>query len=362
MDEVSSPPTGADHAADRAVLREEELKVPGAGSGLELEYPARVVATDRLAHIPIVFWIVEALRPSTIVELGVGSGNSYFACVQAACRLGLDVRCVGVDQWVGDKGREFFQDVSNYNDLLYRGFSTLLQAPFEQAASGFADGTVDLLQIDAARSHDLLSDAFVSWLPKMSPRGIAVFHNVNLPDSEGVSRIWEEIGSRYPTLDFRYAEGLGIAYLGTGTPPASLAMLLGKAASGARSRVQAYFARLGTSMQQHFALRDSECGNTASDSQSLVFQAKLAHEMHARSGVEAALRAAQARVAEAAADRDRKVQILRQQMAVVRRLQRENQKVSEQVQHMYASTSWRLTAPLRVLASRIHDFRRRGRG
>jgi hypothetical protein len=53
-------------------------------------------------HIPFAFWIVDALRPSTIVELGTHAGNSYSAFAQAVATLHLPAACYAVDTWKGD--------------------------------------------------------------------------------------------------------------------------------------------------------------------------------------------------------------------------------------------------------------------
>src|SRR5678815_2668552 len=66
------------------------------GSGVELQYPARLVwPAPWVGHIPFAFWLVEALRPRIIVELGVHSGNSYCAFLQAAQSLALPAQCYG---------------------------------------------------------------------------------------------------------------------------------------------------------------------------------------------------------------------------------------------------------------------------
>src|SRR5437764_4408932 len=43
-----------------------------------------------LEHAPFAFWLIEALRPRILVELGTHGGYSYFAFCQAVERLKLD--------------------------------------------------------------------------------------------------------------------------------------------------------------------------------------------------------------------------------------------------------------------------------
>ena len=55
-----------------------------------------------IEHIPFAFWIVEVLKPKTVVELGVHNGVSYFSFCQAVKTLNADTACYGIDTWKGD--------------------------------------------------------------------------------------------------------------------------------------------------------------------------------------------------------------------------------------------------------------------
>ena len=113
--------------------------MPGKASGLELEYPERLVEPSAwLGHVPFALWLVGAMKPRMIVELGVHTGNSYCAFLQAVHTLGLDTRCFGVDHWRGDEhaghyGDEVYQELRAYHDVRYGTFSTLLRSSFEAA-------------------------------------------------------------------------------------------------------------------------------------------------------------------------------------------------------------------------------------
>ncbi|MFC7690678.1 hypothetical protein ACFQY5_14955 [Paeniroseomonas aquatica] len=52
-------------------------------------------------HVPFAFWLIKALRPRSLVELGTHWGVSYAAFCQAVERLGLEARCFAVDSWEG---------------------------------------------------------------------------------------------------------------------------------------------------------------------------------------------------------------------------------------------------------------------
>src|SRR3954449_1747780 len=85
-----------------------------------------------LEHAPFGFWLVGALRPRTIVELGVYRGFSYSVFCQAVQRLQLSARCFAIDTWRGDEHAGFYGDdvfaaVSLHNDR-YASFSHLIRS------------------------------------------------------------------------------------------------------------------------------------------------------------------------------------------------------------------------------------------
>jgi hypothetical protein len=54
----------------------------------------------------------------------------------------------------------------------------------------------------------------------MSPRGIALFHDISLREAEfGVWKFWERLKSSYRTIEFYHSAGLGVAFVGPDQPP-----------------------------------------------------------------------------------------------------------------------------------------------
>ena len=109
--------------------------------------PDRLVQFEHWAgHIPFAFWLMRALRPGALVELGVHRGNSYCAFCQAISTFRIDARAFGIDTWGGDvhMGPEegLLADLRTHHDPRYAAFSTLLEMTFDQARDRFADGVV----------------------------------------------------------------------------------------------------------------------------------------------------------------------------------------------------------------------------
>jgi hypothetical protein len=193
-------------------------------SPASLLWPERLIASGWVAHIPFAFWLVERLRPKTIVELGTHTGLSYSAFCQAAEAADLDCRCHAIDTWQGDAHAGFyantvFEEFRQYHDSRYSWFSTLHRMPFDEALSLFADGSVDVLHIDGLHTYEAVKHDYESWRPKLSPDAVVLFHDTNVRrDDFGVFRLWTELASQHPSFEFLHGNGLGVLAAGKVVP------------------------------------------------------------------------------------------------------------------------------------------------
>jgi hypothetical protein len=205
-------------------------------------------------HAPFAFWLVEAMRPQSIVELGVHNGFSYFVLCQAVRALALDATCFGIDHWTGDHHAGFYGDdvhdaVCRHNRR-YDGFSRLIRAEFSDARAQFADGSIDLLHIDGFHSYEAVRQDFESWLPKLSDRGVILFHDIaEYGRGFGVHRLWSELREQYPHFEFAHGHGLGV--LGTGQNLAGPVNALFEATLDPASAdaIRTVYRRLGASLR-----------------------------------------------------------------------------------------------------------------
>jgi hypothetical protein len=209
-----------------------------------------------LEHGPFASWIVDELRPSILAELGTHNGFSYFAFCEAVQRLGLDTKCFAVDTWVGDDhagfyGEDIYTLVSRVNNERYSDFSTLLRGYFDDHVTSFDDGTIDLLHIDGRHGYEDVKHDFESWLPKMSRRGIVLFHDIAVLERDfGVWKFWGEISSNYPSFHFEHGYGLGVLAIGQDLPEGITRLL--DATEPEADAIRAFYADRGRQVLQQY--------------------------------------------------------------------------------------------------------------
>jgi hypothetical protein len=228
--------------------------------------PARL--TDKpfwVGHIPFGFWIIDAFRPRRLVELGTETGVSFCAFNQAIVRYGVNCETFAVDTWAGDiqtgsYGDEILDELRRYHDPLYGHFARLVRTTFEDAATRFDDGSIDLLHIDGCHTYEAVRADFETWKSKISRRGVVLFHDVAVREGTfGVHTFFDEVAALYPHFLFPHSNGLGVLAVGPDIDPAIAALVEAGRNADSRDAVRGYFARLGADF-----LRQVEARNLAS--------------------------------------------------------------------------------------------------
>lgn len=210
--------------------------------------PAHYPTSAWLTHAPFASWLIEALRPEVVVELGTHYGYSAFAFAEAAKRLGLATTITALDTWQGDDHAGFYDDeVFQYVQATahedYSESIRLLRGLFTQSRPMFRESSVDLLHIDGRHAYeDVLAD-YTEWVSTVRDGGIVLFHDIAERDKGfGVWRLWDEISA--PGRSFAFEHGHGLGVLSVGEPAPRLRALF-DADKATATRIQADFERLG---------------------------------------------------------------------------------------------------------------------
>ncbi len=211
--------------------------------------PARIVSSAWLEHAPFAFWLMDELRPRSVVELGTHWGFSFFVFAEAVRRLGIETEISALDSWEGDDqagfyGEDVYESVRSTAEQEYPGFTRLLRGYFSDSRLLVADDSVDLLHIDGRHGYEDAREDYEQWRSTVRDGGVVLFHDIaEYGDGFGVWQLWEELAPRHPSFAFSHGHGLGV--LGVGDVRSDgLAALFAADAATARD-VRATYERLG---------------------------------------------------------------------------------------------------------------------
>jgi GT2 family glycosyltransferase/glycosyltransferase involved in cell wall biosynthesis len=367
---------------------------------LFIQAPRRGVLSAWYGHIPFAYWIMSALRPRIFVELGTHNGVSYAAFCDAVSRSELDTRCFAVDTWKGDEhaghyGEDVFTDLQTFHDARYAAFSEMIRATFDQARDYFEDGSIDLLHIDGCHSYEAVKHDFESWRPKLSSKAVVLFHDTNVRERHfGVWRLWAELQETHSAFEFLHGHGLGVLAFGAEVPgavralcdladPTTIARVRERfAASGRRCSVEVEIAQL----RQEIAVGDEarielqtqltrvSTDAFAQERAAEEARAELQAQTDRRESDTSALRRELTRISAVALARERAATETRGQLTAalaqerttagtrsqldqaldrIEFLQTRAAQLEHQIESFQQSTTWRLTWPVRAVATRL---------
>lgn len=202
-------------------------------------------------HGPFALWLVEQTRPRLVVELGVFAGYSLAAFAQAAERVDLDCRVVGIDTWAGDEHGGFYSE-GVYRDLAahvgehHARRIDLRRMTFAEALPSVADGSIDLLHVDGRHFYEDVKEDFTTWIPKLSERAVVLFHDTQVRERGfGVYRYWSELVGSYRTFEFLHGNGLGVLCHGSNAPEAAARLCDPALPAPVRDQIRMAYERLG---------------------------------------------------------------------------------------------------------------------
>lgn len=224
--------------------------------------PAHYPATAWVGHAPFLFWLIDRLRPTSIVELGTHWGYSCFVAAEALKRLGVPGTVRALDSWQGDDQAGFYgENVYDYVQRTaredYPGIVELLRGWFSESRPRVEDASVDLLHIDGRHGYDDAVEDYTMWRSTVRDGGVILFHDIGVRDpGYEVWRLWDELRAEHDTFSFTHWHGLGVLAVGDIRVP-ELQQLFA-ADEDTAERIRADYERLAGVVSGSFARRKAE--------------------------------------------------------------------------------------------------------
>jgi hypothetical protein len=182
-------------------------------------HPAIKSNSAWLGHRHFAYDLLRFMKPNIVVELGTHWGGSFFSFCQAAVDDDqASTHCYAVDTWKGDQhsglyANEVYDAVTGVVKQLYAKEATLIRKTFDEAAAYLPDQSINMLHIDGYHTYEAVSHDYQTWLPKVAPGGVVLFHDIAVrTDGFGVYLLWEHLKGVYPALEFQHSSGLGVLF------------------------------------------------------------------------------------------------------------------------------------------------------
>uniref|UniRef100_UPI003B529CD5 class I SAM-dependent methyltransferase n=1 Tax=Roseovarius indicus TaxID=540747 RepID=UPI003B529CD5 len=184
-------------------------------SSRTLFWRARYLRESRfLTHVPFLFWLIETCRPGFVVKLGLGDGVSYFAACQALDKLETQADCVAIDTGEDEEDADR-EGIRQYNEDTYSEFSQILRTDLRRAVNRFPDGSIDMLLVDVDADEALIDRLTHDWPRKLSERAVVLFHGTRTRFSEGAAAgFLDRLVATYPTISLEGGDGLLLVLYG----------------------------------------------------------------------------------------------------------------------------------------------------
>ena len=251
-----------------------------------------------VGHIPFLEYLLVELKPRNFVELGVHTGNSFFAACRTIETNKLDTQAIAIDTWAGDAHAGIYDDAvfeqfESTRCSEFAEFTAVLRCTFDEAALKFSLDSIDCLHIDGLHTYEAVKHDFETWSPLLTSDAVVLFHDISETDRDfGVWKFWQEVKDQFPGyLEFAHSHGLGILFL---NPLNELLSILKQDSQFWR------FQHAGTQMVFHCVLRDLRTQSLPETEQQLnqiqgIYDT-LVHEYHIQENEVSELQAQLSRV------------------------------------------------------------------
>lgn len=176
--------------------------------------PNQLKVSHGVGHLPFLAWLVEAMNPNVLVELGTRTdANSFNLMNQIIADSKFEAKSFA---YSFDLSEEHFKAVEKYIQKNY-SFAKIAQVAtsLNVPANDFSDGTVDILHFNDFKSAFQVRELLEKWHLKLSKRAVVLIHNTNWHGADcDVHILWDELKTTVPSFHFLHAHGLSVLLIG----------------------------------------------------------------------------------------------------------------------------------------------------
>jgi hypothetical protein len=221
--------------------------------------PRFVFPSPMVDQIPYLFWLIDVIRPRSLVQIGMGDGLVYLSICQAVEKLGLRSTLLGVDiDGAEGDGKAGFADLSDSHNAEYGDFSHVSQGGAGVVGAQCPDD-LDVLVINGPLDDPETEACIEACLRKLSDRAvILVCQAANVLTQNPVwARRLNPAGQKAIVGPLSPGRGkLGVIAHGEQQPERLLALCGGAADTPVRMVARQVFGRLGQALRDAIDLTD----------------------------------------------------------------------------------------------------------
>lgn len=170
-------------------------------------------------HLPTLVWLSTMIRPSNVVYLGVGQGDGYFALCQVLGDTSSHVTLRGVDTWqdpvTNVPSLDIPEKLKNHNLTNYARYSRLFLSDASAAPELVDDSKIDLIVVEQELAPDVVNALRDGWLSALSPGGVIALLNRGSATRHAESEdILIDLAGSMPSLDIPVAPSITLLFPG----------------------------------------------------------------------------------------------------------------------------------------------------
>lgn len=161
-------------------------------------------------HLPFLSWVVSVLKPKVMACINIDTGNAVANMARFSKKYASDAQVFG----------SIRADSSPIVDAISRSKDNRIQffnSGELEFVQGLGDQSVDLLIFDDFKSFEALPHVFEVALSKVSARGVILMHDIFVKSSP-MFEFWDQTKENYPSFTFSQSHGLGVLLIGNEVP------------------------------------------------------------------------------------------------------------------------------------------------